>query len=139
MASCTVWSDDLELAVEPLSASRARDFVRRHLNAQGLGHLADDVALVVSELATNAMAHAQTPFTVSLQAGEQTLLLRVEDGSRARPVRVDAHVLDTNGRGLTMVALLSRTWGVDAHPDGGKTVWAEFDLSCQLGGCPCLS
>ena len=24
--------------------------------------------------------------------------------------------------------LLSREWGVDARTDGGKSVWAEFDL-----------
>ena len=129
MGACTAWSDDLELAVQPVSASVARDFVRRHLIAQGLSHLIDDVTLVVSELATNALVHAQTPFMVSLQAFEQTLLLTVADGSRTGPVQVVAQVLDTGGRGLTIVALLSRSWGADAHPDGGKSVWAEFDLS----------
>jgi anti-sigma regulatory factor (Ser/Thr protein kinase) len=126
----TAWFDDLELAVQPVSASKARAFVRHHLIAQGLAHLIDDVTLVVSELATNAMMHAQTPFKVSLQAFEQTLLLKVEDGSRTGLVRVAAaQALDTSGRGLTIVALLSRAWGAKAHPDGGKTVWAEFDLS----------
>lgn len=89
--------------------------------------LNDDVALVVSELATNAMVHAQTPFTVSLQV-TQTLLLTVADGSPAEPVLVAARVLDPGGRGLTIVALLSRDWGAYQHPDGGKSVWAEFDL-----------
>jgi anti-sigma regulatory factor (Ser/Thr protein kinase) len=126
----TAWFDDLELAVRPVSASKARAFVRHHLIAQGLAHLIDDVTLVVSELATNAMVHAQTPFKVSLQAFEQTLLLKVEDGSRTGLVPVATQVLDTSGRGLTIVALLSRAWGAKAHPDGGKTVWAEFDLSC---------
>lgn len=69
------WSDDLELTVQPVSAFFARDFVRHRLLAHGMAHLADDVALVVSELATNALVHAQTPFKVSLQASEQTLLL----------------------------------------------------------------
>jgi hypothetical protein len=27
-----------------------------------------------------------------------------------------------------IVNLLSRDWGVDAHADGGKSVWAEFSL-----------
>ena len=129
MGACTAWSDDLELAVQPVSAYVARDFVRRHLIAQGLPHLIDDVTLVVSELATNALVHAQTPFTVSLQAFDQTLLLKVEDGSRTGPVQVVGRVLDTGGRGLTIVAMLSRAWGADAHPDGGKSVWAEFNLS----------
>ena len=143
MVGCTAWSDDLELAVQPVSASLARGFVRRHLNAQGLAHLTDDVTLVVSELATNAMAHARTPFTVSLQASEQTLMLKVEDGFRARPVQVDAHVLDTTGRGLTIVALLSRTWGGRRTPrrgqDGMGRVRPVVTSRHQPGGYPCLS
>lgn len=128
-ASTTTWSDDLELTGQPASAYLARDFVRRNLVAQGLAHLVDDVTLVVSELATNAVVHAQTTFIVSLQGFEQTLLLEVVDGSRTGPVDVSARVLDTSGRGLTIVTLLSRAWGVDALTDGGKSVWAEFDLS----------
>ena len=63
-----------------------------------------------------------------LQAFEQTLLLEVEDGCQAGPVVVAARGLDTSGRGLTIVTLLSRDWGVNARTDG-KSVWAEFDLS----------
>lgn len=84
--------------------------------------------MVVSELATNAMVHAQTPFTVSLQVLDHTLLLKVEDGCRTGPVPVATQMLDTSGRGLIIVAVLSSAWGADAHPDGGKSVWAEFDL-----------
>lgn len=79
------WFDDLELAVQPVSASKARDFVRHHLMAQALAHPDRRRHLGVSELATNVMVHAQTPFKVSLQAFEQTLLLNVEDGSRTGP------------------------------------------------------
>ncbi|QWZ08746.1 ATP-binding protein [Nocardioides panacis] len=128
MAACPAWSYDIRLAIQPVSASRARDFVRRRLAEQGLERLEDDVTLVVSELATNAMVHAQTPFTVCLQAFERTLLLEVEDGCRTVPVLVAARGLDTNGRGLSIVSLLSRDWGVNARSDGGKSVWAEFDL-----------
>lgn len=117
------WSDELELAVQPVSASMARNFVRDHLVAHGMAHLTDDVTLVVSELVTNAMVHAQTPVKVSLHAFAQTLLLRVEDGSRTGPVLVAARVLDIGGRGLAIVALLSRAWGVvDRTPGGGKSV-----------------
>jgi serine phosphatase RsbU (regulator of sigma subunit) len=31
------------------------------------------------------------------------------------------------GRGLALVAALSRSWGVERHAAGGKTVWAEID------------
>ena len=128
MKSCTLWSCEISLTGQPLSVSRSRDFVRSHLVEHGLSHLTDDVELVVSELATNATLHAQTPFKVSLYAFENTLLLEVEDGSRTGPSQVFGQVLDTNGRGIAIVSLLSQDWGVDAHTDGGKSVWAEFSL-----------
>ena len=81
----------------------------------------------MSELATNALTHALTPFTVTLAAVAQSLLVKVRDGSPCHPVSVDGTPLDTAGRGVTIVALLSRDWGVTAHADGGKTVWAAFD------------
>jgi anti-sigma regulatory factor (Ser/Thr protein kinase) len=122
------WSEEVKLPVLPASASRARDFVRRLLTTHGMTELNDDVALVVSELATNAIVHAQTPFTVSLEVSAHTLLLTVADRSPADPVLVAARAFDPGGRGLTIVALLSRDWGAYPHPDGGKSVWAEFDL-----------
>lgn len=125
----TAWSPTINLADQPISASQARAFVRRHLVAHGLAYLSDDVELVVSELTTNAMVHAQTALTVSLHVFEDTLLLEVEDDAGAWPARaVAADVLDTHGRGLTIVDLVSRDWGTDALPDGGKSVWAEFTL-----------
>lgn len=123
-----LWSDHIELAAQPISASRSRDFVRHHLIKHGLSTLSDDVELVVSELSTNAMLHAAKSFKVSLHAFEQTLLLEVEDGSRGRPSLLAAQVLDADGRGMAIVSLLSRDWGVDAHRDGGTSVWAEFSL-----------
>ena len=74
------------------------------------------------------MVHAGTSFKVSLYACEHMLLLEVEDGSGEGPSLVAAQVFDTTGRGMLLVNLLSSDWGVDAHPDGGKSVWAEFSL-----------
>lgn len=122
------WSTDLHLSVQPGSVARARDFVHGHLCHHLLAYLADDVELVVSELVTNAMVHAQTPLRVSLHGFEQTLLLEVEDGSEADPVRVVAPLLAPGGRGIAIVHELSRDWGVIARPEGGKSVWAEFAL-----------
>ena len=90
--------------------------------------MVDDVRVVVSELATNAMLHAQTPFTVSLRAFDATLRLEVVDGSNVVPSMVVAGSLDTYGRGVTMVQALSRDWGVLPRTSDGKSVWAEFDI-----------
>ena len=123
------WSYETELAAEGSSASHARAFVCAHLSAHGLTHLVEDIELVVSELATNAMVHACTPFTVILGASENTVSLRVLDGSHVGPTLVVASALETNGRGLVIVQALSRDWGVTAHASGGKSVWAEFDIT----------
>ena len=123
----TIWKHDLELTAHGTSAARARRFVGQRLIEHELQYLADDVQLVVSELATNALTHARTPFTVTLAAVAQSLVVKVRDGSPCLPVSVDGSSLDTAGRGVTIVALLSRDWGVTAHADGGKTVWAAFD------------
>jgi anti-sigma regulatory factor (Ser/Thr protein kinase) len=129
MGTRTLWSCEVELAAELVSASRSRGFVRRHLSLHGLALLSDHVELVVSELATNAVLHAETPFTVSLHAFEDTLLLEVEDGAWTGPCQaVFAEPDAVSGRGLSIVTLLSRDWGVDAHPGGGKSVWVEFGL-----------
>ena len=101
-----------------------------------MANLSEDVELVVSELATNAMLHAQTPFTVSLNAFEHTLLLEVEDGSPTVPVHVHADPLDAHGRGLDIVDLLSREWGMDPLPEGRKSIWVEFNLPWATGGQP---
>jgi hypothetical protein len=82
-------------------------------------HLVDDIESVVSELATNAMVHARTPFTVVLIALEGTVVLEVADGSRAEPSRVVARSLDTSARGVAVVQALSRDWGVLSRASGG--------------------
>lgn len=122
-----LWSHDIKFLAELNSPSRARDFVRSRLAAHDLPLLMDDIALVVSELATNAVLHAQTPFTVALHASQHTVLLEVEDGSQLGPLRVDGQVLDISGRGMGIVNQLSRDWGVDKRVNSGKTVWAQFD------------
>lgn len=123
----SVWSYDRELPASAVSASRARDFVRVRLLDHDLPHLVDDVQLAVSELATNALKHAATSFTVTLAASGDSVLVKVQDGSRSAPVPLLGAPLATAGRGLGIVAFVSREWGVTEHVDGGKTVWAAFE------------
>ncbi len=89
--------------------------------------LIDDVQLVVSELATNALSHAHTLFRVTLTGLGDSVLLEVFDGSSTGPVIVIARPMDTHGRGVAIVKALSRDWGSTSSPAGGKVVWASFD------------
>ena len=131
MGTCMSWSCEITLAARPISASRARGFVRDRLAEHALSHLSSDVELVVSELSTNAVVHTASSFTVLLHAFEDTLLLEVRDGSRVGPTLVAAQVHDTGGRGMALVDVLCRDWGVDAHADGGKSVWVTFSLGAR--------
>jgi hypothetical protein len=82
----------------------------------------------VSELATNAVRHARTPFTVFLTGAKDSVVVGVEDGSAGLPEQVRSGPLALGGRGLDIVDRISRDWGVRAQGTT-KSVWARFDLS----------
>lgn len=120
------WSD------EPASVSLARGFVVRHLEAHALPQLVFDVRLVVSELATNAVQHARTAFTVSLERSCSELVLRVGDGSCQLPAPAERGRSASSGRGLTIVGSYASDWGAElGAPGAGKQVWARFDLPAR--------
>ena len=95
---------------------------------RGMGHgneLVDAARLVTTELAANAVAHARSPFSVSIRSGRSTVRILVRDGSRVVPTMRGDTPTTPSGRGLRLVAALSSDWGVDPGPDG-KVVWAEL-------------
>ena len=88
-----------------------------------------DVQLVVSELATNAVIHAGTPFSVSIGCEGAAIRIEVQDWSSTLPTMRDGAPTAVSGRGLRLVAAVARDWGVELGPDG-KTVWAELPMRC---------
>ena len=118
---------ELRLAPHPTSPRAARDFVSRTLLDWHLARSIPGACLVASELATNAMVHAQTNLAVSLADADGRLRIAVRDGSSAPPRPHRAHPDRTEGRGLQIVGSLTRAWGVLATRDGGKVVWAVSD------------
>ena len=112
----------------PESVGRARQFTRRTLASWGADGLEDDVRSVASELATNALLHARTPFTLTLSLNGDRLRLTLTDGSATQPrMRRFDSAESTTGRGLRIVSQLSQAWGVDTDGEG-KAVWCEFRL-----------
>ena len=108
----------------------ARRAARLVVLEQGWGWLVDDVSAVVSELATNAVLHARTGFTVLLVVERERLRVSVVDGSPVRPrLRRLTDPVSTTGRGLSLVAALSEVWGVTTAGDAGKETWCEFPLA----------
>jgi anti-sigma regulatory factor (Ser/Thr protein kinase) len=124
-----LWAHRITLAPERQSVATARRFVGEHLTGHDLALLVDDVTLVASELATNAMRHAGTAFTVTITAFPDDVVLSVEDGSLTIPVLVAAGDEDVVGRGMAIVDVVSRDWGVVVDGAVGKSVWAAFDVA----------
>ncbi|MFF8979682.1 ATP-binding protein [Streptomyces cellulosae] len=98
--------------------------------------LTDRAALVVAELAANAVLHGRVPgrcFRLTLVLGPAAGRLRVEV-SDARgdlhplpcPTATALDPLSTGGRGLTLVAALADHWECVPYPPTGKTVRADL-------------
>src|SRR3954452_18816421 len=126
------WSHRTDFPGVPRSVAVARKFVRIHLVEHGLPTLVDDLLVVVSELATNAVIHARTAFSVTLEGDHSSVLLSVQDGSAAAAARDPARAAGERGRGLAMVEQLSQRWGTTRQPAGGKSVWAWFDEAAPI-------
>jgi len=108
------------------AARAARHFALEVLRRWEMGARAEEVAVVVTELASNALRHAKSPFTVELARRDGRLRASVRDGSEQPPVVRELTNERYSGRGLVVVARLASDWGYD-FLDGGKAVWAEFD------------
>jgi anti-sigma regulatory factor (Ser/Thr protein kinase) len=115
----------LSLAADVASPAHARGFVRRWCRWSDHHALGDDLALVASELVTNALQHAASPSEMSLRP--TTSGVRIEVSDRSARMLASLHPLPhgDHGRGLTLVDRLSCRWGVDPSPCG-KVVWAEL-------------
>jgi hypothetical protein len=119
-----------DFAAEPGAPGAARRFVRDGLRQWGHADedLVDEVAFVVSELATNAVVHAGTPFSVGIRVlPAQLVRLSVRDASPTMSTISNSSPAAQAGSGLSLVADLASCWGVETTSDG-KVVWAEFDL-----------
>jgi anti-sigma regulatory factor (Ser/Thr protein kinase) len=116
--------DATTLAPDASTPSRARRFVELALHRWNCAHVGDDVALLTSELVTNAVLHARSPVRVAIARVAGGVRVEVGDGSINAPV-VSHYPLDAQtGRGLAMVDAAASAWGVDRR-DGGKVVWFE--------------
>lgn len=114
---------------EPASAAAARSFAVSASRASG--ELADTVSLLTSELASNAVLHARTPFVVRVTSRSSMLRVEVADTNPNLPARKEYGPDAITGRGLRIVEGLADRWGVEVEP-GGKAVW--FELLAVVAG-----
>ncbi|MEU4098960.1 SpoIIE family protein phosphatase [Streptomyces sp. NPDC026673] len=113
------------------AARSAREMTVRQLTVWGLDSLGDSTRLIVSELVTNAVRHSSGPIRLCLkQHGVLTCEVSDSDTCSPRPRR--ARSTDENGRGLLLVAQMSRRWGSRLMSEG-KVVWVEQGIPTTSG------
>ena len=108
----------------PSELKSVREFVRNVLWSWGDATIGSAAEVIASELATNAVRHARSPFRVSITRGVSTLRVAVRDASFDPPRHVSGNRAAGGGRGIRLVAALCTSLGTDVETDG-KTVWAE--------------
>jgi anti-sigma regulatory factor (Ser/Thr protein kinase) len=94
--------------------------------------VAECLELVVSELASNAVRHARTPYELTVEVFP-TLRVEVTDANPSPPVRKNPGPMDEGGRGLLIVDACAKRWGVAPLPTG-KVVWAELHSVAEEDG-----
>lgn len=117
---------------EGLGVRDVRAYVRRVLEGAEHSFDLDDVDLMVSEIATNAVRHTHSGLPgggvrVSVLVSATRLRVEVQDegGARARPiVPPQRDGLSESGRGLMIVDGLADRWGIVDGKDG-VSVWFE--------------
>ena len=132
-------------------------FVDDALTSWGRADLVDDVALSVTELATNATCTAgarsstsswsvaRDPVRVAVvdAGGMPARSIAARGGPRSPPTTRPTSTTSTSGsmtgRGLFIVSALASSWGIDDLP-GGTRVWADFggDQDQTVAGPPVL-
>lgn len=124
----------IHLQPEPTAAGEARRFVRSTANSLRPDQL-DDVLVLTSELVTNAVLHARTPFELGVTLTDDAILICVGDGTPTRPQARESTAAHENGRGIMLVRSLADDWGTLSNENRpGKVVWFLMRAAAAEGG-----
>lgn len=120
----------LRLSAERSSVADVRTLLDRLLASWRLEARLDpdDVKLVASELAANAIVHSGAPETVTVRYLGDIVRIEVTDHASDHPRPRAAGDEDVDGRGFQLIEALSSAWGTE-QLDHGKRVWCELAVS----------
>jgi anti-sigma regulatory factor (Ser/Thr protein kinase) len=118
-----------EFPAELESPGRARRLMLQALRRWGYEQkLVDDAAIVLSELANNAVLHAGSAFSMSVRIQAARLHIAVRDGCPLDAEAAEQGLIVRSAHGLGLVDALATHWGVESVP-AGKIVWAELRIA----------
>jgi hypothetical protein len=119
--------------LEPVSASvpQARRFVADQL-ADLPANTVDVARLLVSELVTNAVLHARTKLSLTVDRGDTSVSIHVADSNPMLPVMRSHNTDAGTGRGLHVLDRMASRWG-SHNVGGGKIVWFEIRTDGEDG------
>ncbi|NUR40046.1 MAG: MEKHLA domain-containing protein [Streptomyces sp.] len=116
-----------DLPALPSSVPEGRAFLNKALTAWECGGPAEEARLLLSEILTNAVQHAEGPIGLHLCRTATDLTVEVSDRSPHLPQPRIAAQDEESGRGLLLVRALADGWGV-RPTDEGKTTWFTLKL-----------
>ncbi|MFH8606605.1 ATP-binding protein [Streptomyces sp. NPDC018029] len=119
----------LPFEAAPAELHLLRKVVKHNLEHWGARDVADEVALIATELASNVIKHVGegASATLVLEPRGDRLRVEVHDGSRAVPTLSAVCGEEECGRGLHLLASLCEEWGTLLTATG-KAVWCELSL-----------
>ncbi|PWV45089.1 serine phosphatase RsbU (regulator of sigma subunit) [Nocardiopsis sp. L17-MgMaSL7] len=134
-----------EFPPAPETAAAAREFVHDTLLSWGVPDPFDDIILLVSELVTNAVIHADSALEVTVRRAEGSTEVMVTDSAperavpQAGPLAVDTSPSTgderSGGLGLALASAIASSWGV-SYGRNDKAVW--FRIEDRPGDHPSL-
>lgn len=108
---------------EAWAVRAAREFVTTSPNSHRVD--SEVLALAVSELATNAVLHANTSFVVCVERVPRGVRVSVSDNNPSIPRIRDMDSALITGRGLAIVRSVSEHLQIDTVGNG-KSIWFEL-------------
>lgn len=122
------------LPASPRHLATLRRFLAHTLVLCDSGANEGEAALVLSELATNALEYGDSEvLNLRLRVTADHLTIELCDRSLAPPSIVEAPAGHSTGRGLRIVDQLARDWGWQVRDGSRKVVWATLDAEPAPG------
>jgi anti-sigma regulatory factor (Ser/Thr protein kinase) len=117
------------LDLDPTHASirAARRAIEQWAHDVGAGSAAETAKLLVSELATNAVTHARTPFTVRATWHPPYVRIEVVDAAPLPDLDVP-RASRLGGWGFEFLDRFSHSWGIEER-DTNKAVWFDVHIA----------